>query len=509
MKRFPWVMLGFWLLAATESFTQSPASRNFLKDSLDSYVSKAMEQWKIPGVSIAVIKNGEWLVLKGYGTCETGSTTPVNEHTIFGIGSNTKAFTATALAMLEAQGKLSLNDKVKKWITDFQVYDSWVTKEMTIRDLLSHRMGYETFQGDFMYFDSDISYQELKEKFSLLKPYYGFRSRWGYTNAGYALAGEIIQKASGMPYREFITTQIFQPIGMTHSIAASEQFNTAVNISKAHTVAEGRLKKIPYGKLDNMAPAGAIGSSAYDMGLWAKTLLANGELDGKRLLAKAAVLNPMEPHSILGSGWHPFNRAQFYLYGLGWFLQSYEGRKLVEHTGGVNGFVTSFTLVPDENIGIVVLTNTDSNGFYEAMKWELLDACLGLPFRNYTASAYEEHAESERATADFLTAKRDSIARNPKPALPLADFAGTYKHEIYGTMNLQLEKGQLVARFQHHPGRFARLGALGGNRFFASFNDALFGQKVWPFTIADGKVKSVTVTVADFVEFTPYEFYKQ
>ncbi|MCF1715552.1 serine hydrolase [Flavihumibacter sp. RY-1] len=509
MRRLFFAVLASCLLIANPASAQHSSSRNFLKDSLDSYVQKAMQAWKIPGVSIAVVKNGEWLVAKGYGVKVTGSNATVDEHTLFGIGSNTKAFTGTALAMLESQGKLSLDDKVKKWIPDFQVYDTWVTKELTIRDLVSHRMGYETFQGDFMYFDSDLSYQEVKEKFGLVKPMYGFRSRWGYTNAGFAIAGEIIQKASGQSFGEFIATQLFQPIGMKNSIANSNQYAKAPNIAAAHTVTEGVLKKVAYGNLDNMAPAGAIASSAYDMGLWAQTLLNKGELNGKRILSASAVQTPMEPHSILGSGGHPFNRAHFYLYGLGWLLQSYEGRKLVEHTGGVNGFVTSFTLIPEENIGIVVLTNTDANGFFEAMKWELVDACLGLPFRDYNAMALQQQEQHEKRASATLKEKRDSIALKLTPQLPLSAFAGTYQHEVYGKMTLQPEKGQLVARFEHHPGRFATLGSLGGNRFFASFNDPLFGNKVWPFSISDGKVKSVTVTVSDFIEFTSYEFYKQ
>ncbi len=488
---------------------QAQTPRNFLKDSLDTYVKAAMQQWQIPGVSIAVIKDGEWLVLKGFGVKEAGTTAKVDEHTLFGIGSNTKAFTGTALAMLESQGKLSLDDKVKKWIADFQVYDPWVTKELTIRDLVSHRMGYETFQGDFMYFDSDLSYEEVKQKFGLIKPMHGFRSYWGYTNAGYAIAGEIIRKASGKSYEDYLQSQFFQPIGMKNSLARSGDYEKAANISKAHTVTEGVLKKVRYGNLDNMAPAGCIASSAFDMGLWAKTLLNNGVIDGKAVIKPSAVHTPMEPHSILGSGGHPFNKAHFYLYGLGWILQSYEGRKLVEHTGGVNGFVTSFTLIPEEKIGIVVLTNTDANGFFEAMKWELVDACLGLPYRNYNGMAYDQHQQQSEKTAAFLKEKRDSIALKPTPALPLNAFTGTYLHEVYGKMNISLEKGNLVAKFEHHPGRFATLGALGGNRFLASFNDPLFGNTIWPFVIADKKVKSVTVTVSDFVEFTPYEFVKQ
>ena len=509
MYRFALLLLFSALLQANQAAAQSKLTRSFLKDSLDAYVLKAMKDWKIPGVSIAVVKNGEWLVLKGYGVREAGVPAKVDEHTLFGIGSNTKAFTGTALALLEAQGKLSLDDKVKKWIPDFQVYDTWVTKELTIRDLVSHRMGYETFQGDFMYFDSDLSYEEVKEKFGLLKPMHGFRSRWGYTNAGFAIAGEIIKKASGDSFDEFITTRFFQPMGMKNSIANSNQYAKTSNIASAHTVSEGVLKKVPYGNLDNMAPAGAIASSAYDMGLWAQTLLNQGELNGKGIFPASAVLTPMEPHSILGNGGHPFNKAHFYLYGLGWLLQSYEGNRLVEHTGGVNGFVTSFTLVPEEKIGIIVLTNTDANGFFEAMKWELLDACLGLPYRDYNAIGLEQEQQQQKRTAATLKEKRDSIALNLKPELALSAFTGTYQHDIYGKMTIQLEKNQLVARFEHHPGRYATLGSLGGKRFFANFNDPLFGNRVWPFTITDGKVKSVTVTVSGFIEYTPYEFFKQ
>lgn len=487
-----------------------PGSRNkFLSDSLDAYISDAMNKWKIPGMAVAVIKDGQWLVKKGYGVKEVGTSNPVDENTLFGIGSNTKAFTGTALAVLQSQGKLNLNDKVKKWVTDFQVYDPWITKEMTIRDLVSHRMGYETFQGDFMYFDSDLSYSQVKQKFGMIKPMHGFRTTWGYTNAGYAIAGEIIEKASGHPYSDFIREQIFEPIGMKNSIAESREYAKSPLMSRAHTVTEGVLKKVAYGNLDNMKPAGVIASSISDMGLWVQTLLNNGELNGKRIFEPFAVQEPMQPHTVMGLGGHPFNRAQFYQYGLGWFTFSYEGNRIVEHTGGVNGFVTAVTLVPEAKLGIIVFTNTDSNILYEALKWELLDACLDLPYRNYHQLYFDDYMQGEKQNQAFLKEKRDSVALKLVPAVPLAQFAGTYLHEIYGKMTIKLEKGQLVARFEHHPGRFATLGSLGGSRFLASFNDPIYGNRIWPFTIENGKVKSVTVTVSGFVEHTPYEFVKQ
>ncbi|HYK56818.1 MAG TPA: serine hydrolase domain-containing protein, partial [Flavisolibacter sp.] len=165
---------------------------SFVKDSLDSYVQKALQDWKIPGVAVCVVKDGKVVVMKGYGVKEAGTDNKVDSNTLFMIGSNTKAFTGTALAILEAEKKLSLDDKVQKWLPDFKLYDPWVTKEATIRDLLCHRLGFETFQGDFMYFDSDLSKEEVRDKFSKVKPLYGFRSRWGYTNAAFLTAGEVI-----------------------------------------------------------------------------------------------------------------------------------------------------------------------------------------------------------------------------------------------------------------------------------------------------------------------------
>jgi CubicO group peptidase (beta-lactamase class C family) len=493
----------------TSAQNKPATKRAFLHDSLDAYVNAALQQWKIPGVSIAVVKNGQVILTKGYGVLDKDGTDKVNADTRFGIGSNTKAFTATALAMLQSQKKLSLDDKVQKWVPDFKLYDSWVSKEATVRDLLCHRLGFETFQGDFMYFDSDISYAEVKDKLGKLKPLYSFRSKWGYTNSAFAVAGEVIEKASGTNWGNYLKQNIFLPLGMNRTLAYSIELDTASNTAKAHTLVEGQLKKVPYGRLDNLAPAGSIVSSAHDMANWAMALLKNGDWNGRAVIPKDAINETRMPHSILGNGGHSFNRAHFLLYGLGWFLEEYEGRKLVEHTGGVNGFVTSFTLVPEEGLGIVVLTNSDSNGFFEAMKWELLDASLALPFRNYSKVAYAEDKEQNERTIASLKLKRDTVAMKLPTAVPLSEFIGEYVHEVYGKMSITNENGQLTARFEHHKGRFAKLESLGANRFLASFNDPLYGIKTWPFSIENGKIKSVTVTVADFVEFTPYEFVKQ
>lgn len=496
------------LLLFLQSFSQSDTLPSFVRDSLDTYVERALKEWQIPGVSIAIVKNGKIAYLKGYGVKEMGTADKVDENTLFMIGSNTKAFTATALAMLDAEKKLSLDDKVQKWWPGFKLYDPWVAKEANIRDLLCHRLGFETFQGDFMYFDSDLSAQQVYEKFAKVKPLYSFRSKWGYTNAAFGVAGEVIQKASGKTWAEYLTQNIFTPLGMNNTLAISKGIHTATNKAMAHTVVMNELRKIPFGNIDNIAPAGSISSSASDMSKWVMAQLNNGKLNGKEIIPAGAIAQTRTPHSIMGNGGHMFNKAHFNLYGLGWFLEEYAGRKIVAHTGGVNGFVTSVCLIPEEKLGIVVLTNTDANNFFEALRNEIQDAYLGLPYRNYS-KVYRSYqwADNEEKMKQWK-AIQDSIALKPSTALPLAAYEGEYMHNVYGKMNIKLENGKLIMRFEHHKGRYGTMEALGGNRFFCTYNDPLYGMKKLEFAVAKGKVKSLEVKVADFVEFTTYDFIK-
>jgi len=321
-------------------------------------------------------------------------------------------------------------------------------------------------------------------------------------------AGEIIPKVAGKSWADFITDSIFMPLGMHNSLALSKDIKLAGNKCSAHTVVMGDLKKIPYGNIDNLAPAGSISSSANDMSKWVMMQLNNGMLDGKKIIPASAIAQTRTPHSVLGNGGHMFNKAHFSLYGLGWFLEEYAGRKIVAHTGGVNGFVTSVCLVPEEKLGIIVLTNTDANGFYEALRNEIEDAYLGLPYRNYSKVYRGFMQADEEQKAKEYKFVRDSIAMNPKTELPLTSYAGEYIHDVYGKMNIKIEEGKLIMRFEHHQGRYGSMEPLGGNRFFCTYNDPLYGIKKLEFTVADKKVKSLTVKVADFVEFTPYEFVK-
>ena len=498
--------LFFSLFFFIQAFTQPAAPPSFMTDSLDTYVVREMERWKIPGTAVCIVKDGEVLLQRGYGVREWGKEDKVNEETLFMIGSNSKAFTATAVAMLAEEGKCSLDDPVKQWVPEFTMVDPWVETHSTLTDVLSHRVGMETFQGDFMVFDSDLSSEQIIRKIGALTPDHEFRTTWGYFNTGFLLAGEAIGAISGLSWADFLRQRLFQPLGMDRTLALSSEISGAGNRCTAHTVVEGDLHVIDYGVIDPIAPAGSISSSVSDMSRWVIALLGNGLYEGRQVIPEGAIAATRQPRSIMGRGSHPFNRSHFSLYGLGWELQDYEGTEIVSHTGGIHGFVTSVTLLPEQQLGIVVLTNTDQNAFYEALKWEILDAFLELPYRGYSQLYHRFVSLRNVQTEAQIGTWRDSAALQLKTPLPMNAYAGTYQHDVYGTVDLAPANGGLTLTFQHHPNLKADLQHIGHNRFLATFNQPLYGVQVFPFEVADGKVKAFTLKVSDFIEKGDYRF---
>ena len=492
----------------TASFAQN-TERSFIKDSLDNYIIKALHDWNIPGVAVCIVKDSQVVLLKGYGVKQMNTNDSVDENTLFMIGSNTKAFTATLLATLDQEKKLSLDDKVTKWLPEFKLDNKLAGEQAIIRDLLCHRLGFQTFQGDFTYWKSNLTREEVIEKMSHIKAVYPFRTTWGYTNAAFLTAGQIIPKVTGMQWEDYLKQKIFDPLGMTRTIALSNNLPSATNKAVPHTIVDGKLITEPFPQIDNLAPAGAISTSVNDISKWVMMLLNKGTYMNKEIIPAKAIEAIMTPNSIIGNGGTFFNEGHFSLYGLGLELSEYEGRKIVAHTGGVTGFVSSVTLIPEEKLGIVVFTNTDQNYFFEALKNEIMDAYLKLPFRNYS-DVYLNYYKMNQGAQDNADKKlKDSAALNLKTALPLQNYTGKYFNDVYGNMEVVLDSGKLKMKFSHHPDMYASLQSLGGDRFYAVFTDPDFSKAVFPFHVENGKVKSVTVKVADFVEYNPYEFTKQ
>jgi CubicO group peptidase (beta-lactamase class C family) len=495
----------FWSFIGISVSAQRINRDKFLRDSLDSYVNRALTNWRIPGAAVGIVKDNKIVLIRGYGIKELGLNAKVDNNTLFMIGSNTKAFTATALATLQAENKINLNDRVSKYLPDFKLYDPLANSGATLRDLLCHRLGFETFQGDFAFYNSNLTRQQVISTLGKIKPVYPFRSKWGYTNAAFLTAGEALAKVTGQPWEAYIKERFFAPLGMTNTLALSSDFNKALNRSAAHTIVDNRLTAIPYVQGDNLAPAGGIGSSAADMSKWMLALLNDGKVGNKQVIPAAAIEATRQPQAIVGQA----ETGEFELYGLGWFLEQYHDRRLVLHTGGVNGFVSSVTLVPSLKLGIVILTNSDQNDLISSLNREIIDAYLKLPYHAYADRSASQTRAYNLAEQQRDRKLRDSVALNLRTEKGLNDYTGTYYNEVYGNVTVARgETNDLIMRFEHHPKMSARMQALGGNRFYTVFSDPAFGKAVLPFYVQNNTVTGLRVKVADFVDMMPYDFRK-
>ncbi len=500
----------FCTLLINTTYAQHADRSKFIRDSLDLYVSRALTNWRIPGVAVCIVKDNKIVLMKGYGIKELGLPNLVDINTLFMIGSNTKAFTATALATLQANGKLSLDDKVTKYVPEFKLENKFAGEQAILRDLLCHRLGLQTFQGDFTFYNTNLSRDEVMQKLGQIKAPYPFRTKWGYTNAAFLTAGQSIPKVTGKPWEVYLKETIFAPLGMSNTLALTAEMPKALNRTVPHTLNDGRLTAIPYCQIDGLAPAGAISSSVNDMSKWVFALLNDGKVGNRQVIPSAAIQATRQPQDIVGSIHHLNGENNFELYGLGWFLQDYSGHRLVMHDGGVNGYLSSVTLSPQDNLGIIILTNTDQNQFFEALRWEILDAYFGQGYRNYS-DTYLNNFRAQQTT-EFAKDKklRDSVVLNLRPALSANSYTGKYTNSLYGSMTVtQGENNDLEMRFEHHPKMFAKLQPLGGNRYYVTFSDPTLGKAVFPFTVQNGRVTGVRVKVADFVEYNPYDFKKE
>ncbi len=489
-------------------FTQT-TTPSFVRDSLDIYIERGIKNWKIPACAVAIVKDGKVILSKAYGYKDMDLRDPVDEHTLFMIASNTKAVTGISLAKLELENKLSLDDKVVKWLPWFKLYESNSTQLVSIKDMVTHRIGFETFQGDFCHWSTNTTRREVMEKMAKIRPVYDFRDKWGYCNAGYVVAGEIMEKATGKKWEDYIRETFFIPLGMQETYSLTIDFKNAKNRCTPHTIYDERLIKMNVPNIDNLAPAASICSSVSDWSKWVLMLLNKGKFEGKEIVSEKAIAKSMEPVSVRGVFNPLYNNGHFALYGLGWVINEYQGKKLVSHTGGADGFVSSVTLMPEENLGIIVFTNTDANSFYQALKWEILDAYLNLDYRNYSEISLQRYTKSKEKTIKWLQDVRDSVKMNLNTTVPLQSFSGTYYNEVYGNMYLQLTGNTLTANFEHHPDQYATLEHIGSNRFLCTYSNPLLGIKVFPFEVKKKKVKSVIVSCDDFVEFTTYQFKRK
>lgn len=494
------------------AFILSPAySQNkFLSDSLENYVNTAIKLWNIPGATVVVVKDGKVILAKGYGVKEMNGTDKVDENTLFMVASNTKAFTGTALSLLDFEKKLSLDDKVLNWLPDFRLFDSVITPLVTIRDLLCHRLGLQTFQGDFVNWSSNLSRKEIIHNFRNLKPVFDFRAKYGYCNAAFLTAGEIIPAVTGLQWEEYLTGKILKPLEMNNSSLDGNIMKTGNNVAKGHTIFLDTLKIVPYDEVNNLGPAASLCTSAKDIANWLIMLSDSGKFNGKNIVPYNVLAKTINPNIALGINQSPVFKGLKHIrtYGLGWQIEDYSGKLLVSHTGGVNGFVTSTCFLPEEKLGIAVFTNTDANYLYEALKYQIIDSYLNLPYRNYSNMFFGLFEPGNQEDLKSYKETMEIVAKGNKPDLPYSDYAGTYENTAYGKIEIKLDNNDLKIHFSRHPFLIGSLHHTTGNNFYCIYSHPGWGAKIIGFDVENGKVKSVKIKVNDNIDFMEYDFIK-
>lgn len=408
----------------------------------DKYVDQAARDWRVPALAIAVVKDDSLVFAKGYGVIEIGKPARADEHTRFAIGSTTKAMTSASLGMLVDEGKLRWDDRVIDYLPDFRLYDPYVTRELTIRDLLTHRSGLGStdllWAGPWTY-----PMSEMIRRLRYVKPASSFRSEWEYQNVVYAIAGTLIERVSGMPWETFVRTRVFTPLGMNETEPLVSAIKGKANVAVPHALRNDTVRVVPVRSTDAIASAGSVWSSVSDMSKWMRFILDSGRVGSQRLLKPETFRELIAPQIRAPMDEYPALRLakpDFFSYGFGWFIQDYRGQAVWMHTGSIDGMCALIGLIPEKRLGVYVLENLDHAELRHGLMYSVFDLYSGGPSRDWSRELHELFATLARAS-------RPTAPSGPRsethPSLPLEKYAGTYVDSTYGTVQVTLANGVL------------------------------------------------------------------
>jgi CubicO group peptidase (beta-lactamase class C family) len=418
-------------------------SVNQLKE-FDAYIEKGRVDWSIPGLAVAVVKDGKTIFKKGYGVRKVGGKEKIDTQTIFACASTTKAMTAVCLGILVDEGKLTWNDAVSKHLPDFKLYDVYVTRELKIRDLLTHSSG--VGNTDFLWGAMDISSDEILKKMELVKPSYSLRSSFIYQNIFYLVAGKVIQKVSGQSWDEFITARIFKPLNMNRTFPTKSLVKDE-NHSYPHYLQEGFAHAIDPDNADNVGPAGSVNSCIDDMSLWLQCMLDSAKYTGGQLLKPATWTELFKPQVMVPAAeFYPtmqLIKPNWTTYGLGWFQHDYQGKKINYHTGSLAGEIAMHAQLPDAKLAVYIFGNLDHAELRHALVYKTFDLFALGGKRDWSNDLHMFYNDLKLKAESSEKTFENQRVLNTKPSLDLASYTGTYADELYGTVEVKLVDGNL------------------------------------------------------------------
>jgi CubicO group peptidase (beta-lactamase class C family) len=446
----------------------SATGQQSMVEQLDEYIAEAQQTWPVPGLAVAIVKDGQVVLSKGYGLRELGGSDPVDEHTLFAIASNTKAFTAAALAMLVDDGLISWDDHVSDHLPYLQLNDPLATIDLRVRDLLTHRAGFRDYSGDLVWYGTPYSAEEVLKRIRHLPAEYPFRAVYGYSNVMYIAAGEVVSNVSGRPFNQFVRDEILSPLAMTRTTLEDGDFERLGNVATPHRERDGATIPLSWFEWEAADAAGGIVSSVHDMSRWIRLQLHRGSWNDVKLFSADRSAEMWSPQTVIPVGaqtQEQYPSIHFRAYGLGWVLQDYLGQKVVMHAGGYDGMFSRVAMVPGKNLGLVVLTNA-MTGVTNAITYRILDAFLGGPQRDWTAELLPGYLEDR---ANFSSRQRAVLEPAPgvstEMSRQLPEYAGRFSDPMYGDAGVALETGSLVLRLLPFPDLVADLDHLHSDTF--------------------------------------------
>lgn len=479
---------------------------------LDKLIQNTLTTFNVPGISVGVFKDGKVVYAKGHGVRSLVTKKGMNDNTLVGVASNSKGFTCFALAMLIDEGKLNWDDPVRKHIPEFQLHNAWVTEQFTVRDLVTHRSGMGLGAGDLMFFPegNDFSVNDIIANVKHLEPKTSFRSKFSYNNNMFIIAGEVLKRVSGLSWEEFIETKIMKPVGMANSKASYNRVTDKSNIIAAHTRADGKVIQIPHDWSETANPAGGIVSNVHDMLAWAKFLMNDAVTErGERLLSKKQFYELWQLQTPLKVSSRDAYNSNFKGYGLGWFVTDVKGGyKQVYHTGGLIGTVTQFTMIPDLDLAIVVLTNQMNGNAFNTITSTIKDSYLGYKDRDWL-NRYRKRNTKNLNYNDSLKVAVFNQVENIKnsPILPKPNqIIGTYTDDWFGDVIISHNGEKYSITCKRSPRLFGELLPYNATTFIVKWNDRSYDADLYMQFAFNEKAEAVAASMKYIAPITDFSF---
>jgi CubicO group peptidase (beta-lactamase class C family) len=417
-------------------------------DSIRSFLPKALKQWNVPGLAIAIVKGGKVILSEGFGYRDVEGKLPVTPNTLFAIGSSTKAFTAYILGTLVADNKLDWDEPVITYLPEFKLKDEYATKHITARDLLTHVSGLP--RHDLLWYGSSLSRRELFDRLQYLEPTADLRERWQYQNLMFMTAGYLAEQITSKSWETLVRERIFQPLGMSSSNVSIDALKQVSDRAVGYNEEKKVLKRMEYRNIDAIGPAGAINSNAVDMAHWVMLQLGSGKYGDTQLLPKEVMATLHQPQVVMPGGLSSSSgEILFNLYAMGWMEHAYRGRLLVQHGGNIDGFSAMVSFMPKEDLGMVILTNANGTPLPTVAMYTIYDRLLGYSNVDWNADALAKAEKGDSLATMIESTETEDVARvpNTRPSHRLPDYAGEFEHPAYGVVAVREVRDRLEATY--------------------------------------------------------------